>query len=92
MDDKDTVLLTDALATGYFGAQLGDIAAGAVVAVLSSASFDRHGIDSRIGKGRADVVHQTLDPLIVAGTWLAAGGVVYGAVKSLKRLGKSRNR
>jgi hypothetical protein len=38
MDDKDTVLLTDALATGYFGAQLGDIAAGAVVAVLSSAS------------------------------------------------------
>jgi hypothetical protein len=36
------------------------------------------------------VVHQTLDPLIVAGTWLAAGGVVYGAVKSLKRLRKSR--
>jgi hypothetical protein len=24
MDDEDAVLLTDALATGYFGAQLGD--------------------------------------------------------------------
>jgi hypothetical protein len=53
--------------------------------------FDRHGIDSRIRKGRADVVHQTLDPLIVAGPWLAAGGVVYVAVRSLKRLRKSRN-
>ncbi|MEU4605638.1 hypothetical protein AB0F43_21865 [Kribbella sp. NPDC023972] len=33
MDDEDGVLLTDAVATGYFGAQLGDIAEGDVVVV-----------------------------------------------------------
>ena len=32
--------------------------------------FDRHGIDSRIGKRSADVVYQTLDPVIVAGPGL----------------------
>jgi hypothetical protein len=32
--------------------------------------FDRHGIDSRIGKRRADVVRQTLDSVIVAGPGL----------------------
>jgi hypothetical protein len=37
MDDEDAVLLTDALATGYFGAQLGDIAEGDVVAVFGPA-------------------------------------------------------
>jgi threonine dehydrogenase-like Zn-dependent dehydrogenase len=36
MDDEDAVLLTDALATGYFGAQLGDIAEGDVVAVFGA--------------------------------------------------------
>jgi hypothetical protein len=30
MDDDDAVLLTDALPTGYFGAQLGDIVEGDV--------------------------------------------------------------
>ena len=34
--------------------------------------FHRHGIDSRIGKHRADV-HQTMDPIIVAGPWLLGG-------------------
>ena len=33
--------------------------------------FHRHGIDSRIGKHRADVVHQTMDSVIVAGPWLS---------------------
>ncbi|HET6836879.1 MAG TPA: hypothetical protein VFH24_02485 [Gemmatimonadales bacterium] len=36
MDDEDALLLTDALATGYFGAQLGDIAEGDVVAVFGA--------------------------------------------------------
>src|SRR4028118_598757 len=33
MHDEDAVLLTDAAATGYFGAQLGNIAAGDTVVV-----------------------------------------------------------
>ena len=54
--------------------------------------FRRHGIDSRIGKHRADVVHQTMDPIIVAGPWLLAGGVVFLAVpRSLIRSGRSKN-
>lgn len=36
MDDEDAVLLTDGLATGYFGAQLGDIAEGDVVTVFGA--------------------------------------------------------
>jgi hypothetical protein len=55
------------------------------------AEFHRHGIDSRIGKHRADVVHQTMDPIIVAGPWLLAGGVVFLAVRSLIRSGRSKN-
>jgi hypothetical protein len=52
--------------------------------------FHRHGIDSRIGKHRADVVHQTMDPIIVAGPWLLAGGVVFLAMRSLIRSGGRR--
>src|SRR5690625_3577858 len=36
MDDEDAVLLTDAVATGYFGAQLGDIGEGDTVVVLGA--------------------------------------------------------
>jgi threonine dehydrogenase-like Zn-dependent dehydrogenase len=36
MDEEDAVLLTDATATGYFGAQLGDIAEGDVVVVFGA--------------------------------------------------------
>lgn len=36
MSDEDAVLLTDATATGYFGAQLGDIAEGNVVVVFGA--------------------------------------------------------
>jgi hypothetical protein len=32
--------------------------------------FTHHGLASRIGKGRADVVHHPLDPIIVLGPWL----------------------
>ena len=52
--------------------------------------FHRHGINSRIGKHRADVVHQTMDPIIVAGPWLLAGCVVFLAVKSLIRSARSK--
>jgi hypothetical protein len=47
--------------------------------------FSRHGISSRIGTKRADLAHQPLDPIIVAGPWLVAGGAVYAAVKALAR-------
>lgn len=40
------------------------------------AELTRHGLRSRLGKKRADVKHQALDPLIVAAPWLVAG---YGA-------------
>jgi hypothetical protein len=52
--------------------------------------FHRHGIDSRIGRHRADVVHQTMDSVIVAGPWLLAGCAVFLAVRSLMRSGRSK--
>jgi hypothetical protein len=39
--------------------------------------FGHHGLGSRIGRGRADVRHQALDPLIVAAPWVVAGGLAY---------------
>jgi hypothetical protein len=47
--------------------------------------FSRKGLGSRIGRGRTDVVHQPLDPVIVAGPWVLAGGVVYSAIRALRR-------
>jgi hypothetical protein len=44
-----------------------------------------HGVRSRRGQGRADVRHQALDPLIVAGPWVAAGAGVYTVVRRLAR-------
>ncbi|MDP9821882.1 hypothetical protein [Nocardioides massiliensis] len=43
----------------------------------------RHGISSRFGRNRADVKHQWLDPVIVAGPWVLAG---WGAVRAARRL------
>jgi hypothetical protein len=39
--------------------------------------FTHHGIRSRFGKKRADVKHQWLDPIIVAGPWVLLGVVIY---------------
>src|SRR5215213_45401 len=50
----------------------------------------RHGIDSRIGKRRADVLHHPMDAVIVGGPWLLAGGVVFLAARSLIRSGRSK--
>jgi hypothetical protein len=47
--------------------------------------FKRHPIASRVGRKRTDLVHQPLDPVIVAGPWLAAGGVVYVGLRALRR-------
>ena len=51
--------------------------------------FTHSGLGSRLRKGRADVNHQVLDPVIVAGPWVAAAGAAYlgarAVVRSLRR-------
>jgi hypothetical protein len=41
----------------------------------------RHGLSSRVRQKRTDVVHQALDPVIVAGPWIVAGAVALRAGK-----------
>jgi hypothetical protein len=49
--------------------------------------FTHGGLKSRFGTRRADLVHQPLDPIIVAGPWVAAGGAtVVGARKLVSAL------
>jgi hypothetical protein len=48
--------------------------------------FSNHGIASRVGRKRADLVHQPMDPVIVAGPWVLAGGLAYLGLKSLVRV------
>jgi hypothetical protein len=47
--------------------------------------FSHGGIASRVGRKRADLRHQPLDPVIVAAPWLVAGGVAYLARRALAR-------
>jgi hypothetical protein len=47
--------------------------------------LSHHGIASRLGQKRADLAHQPLDPIIVAGPWIAGGGAVYLATRRLVR-------
>ncbi len=58
MDDEDAVLLTDALATGYFGAQLGDIIEGDVVVVFGAGPVGLYAAKSAwlMGAGRVIVI------------------------------------
>src|SRR5436190_9671657 len=58
MDDEDAVLCTDALATGYFGAQLGDIREGDVVVVFGAGPVGLFAARSAwfMGAGRVIVV------------------------------------
>lgn len=47
--------------------------------------FTHHGLRSRMRHRRADRVHQLLDPVVVAGPWVAAaGGAVLGARRLLR--------
>ncbi len=49
--------------------------------------FTHGGLKSRFGTKRADLVHQPLDPIIVAGPWVAAGGAtIVGARKLVSAL------
>jgi threonine dehydrogenase-like Zn-dependent dehydrogenase len=58
LDDDDAVLFTDALATGYFGAQLGDIVEGDVVVVFGAGPVGLYAAQSAwlMGAGRVVVV------------------------------------
>jgi hypothetical protein len=47
--------------------------------------FSHHGLSSRIGVKRADLVHQPLDPVIVMGPWVAVAGVASAGVRTLVR-------
>lgn len=47
--------------------------------------FTHHGLSSRIGTGRADLKHAWLDPLLVAGPWVIAGGTAVAGLRALRR-------
>jgi hypothetical protein len=47
--------------------------------------FSRRGYSSRMRRGRADVKHQALDPVLVAGPWILVGVVAYRSVRGLAR-------
>ena len=47
--------------------------------------LSHHGVSSRLGQKRTDLVHQPLDPVIVAGPWILGGWGAYKVVKGLRR-------
>ncbi|GEO94508.1 hypothetical protein [Kocuria turfanensis] len=47
--------------------------------------FSRHGLSSRRGSTRADLSHTWLDPVVVAGPWVLAGGAAVAAGRALLR-------
>jgi hypothetical protein len=47
--------------------------------------FSRHGISSRLGKKRADLSHQWIDPLIIAGPWALAAGAAVAVARTLAK-------
>src|SRR3978361_2270660 len=79
MSDDDAVLLTDALATGYFGAQLGDIAQGDVVVVLGAGPVGLVAAQSAwlMGAGRVIVVDHLAERLEKARTMAHAETLDY---------------
>ena len=48
-----------------------------------TSEFSHHGIKSRLGQKRADLTHQSLDPLIVGTPWAIRLGVAYFGGKAL---------
>src|SRR4051795_918473 len=47
--------------------------------------FSRHGVASRVGRQATALGHQALDPIIVAGPWIAAGAAVYAVLRTVRR-------
>jgi hypothetical protein len=47
--------------------------------------LSRNGLASRLGRKRADTVHQPVDPIIVAGPWVLAGAAAYIGARAVAR-------
>ncbi len=47
--------------------------------------FTHHGLSSRWGTGRADLNHTWMDPVIVAGPWIAAGAAATAGTRNAAR-------
>lgn len=47
--------------------------------------FKYHGLSSRFGHKRTDLVHHPMDPVIIAAPWIAAVGVTWWAVTRVAR-------
>ena len=47
--------------------------------------FTHHGLRSRLGRKRTDLVHQPLDPVVVAGPWVLAGLGAWAGTRRLVR-------
>jgi threonine dehydrogenase-like Zn-dependent dehydrogenase len=79
MHDEDAVLLTDAAATGYFGAQLGEIAQGDTVVVLGAGPVGLIAAQSSwlMGAGRVIVVDHLRERLEKARTMAYAETLDY---------------
>ncbi|RBY83256.1 glutathione-dependent formaldehyde dehydrogenase [Blastococcus sp. TF02A-30] len=79
MHDEDAVLLTDAAATGYFGAQLGEIAEGDTVVVLGAGPVGLVAAQSAwlMGAGRVIVVDHLQERLEKARTMAYAETLDY---------------
>jgi hypothetical protein len=52
--------------------------------------LSRGGLRSRVGRRRADTAHHLLDPVVVAGPWVAAGAAVTVAVRAMARARRRR--
>ncbi|GIG28993.1 zinc-dependent alcohol dehydrogenase [Cellulomonas marina] len=92
MSDRDAVPLTDAVSTGYFGAQLADVVEGDVVVVLGAGPVGLTAARSSwlMGAGRVIVVDHLDYRLEKARTWAYAETVNFSQVKdvvlTLKRM------
>ena len=82
LDDEDALLMTDALATGYFGAQIGDITEGDTVAVLGAGPVGLFAARSAwlMGAGRVVVIDQLPERLDKAQTFAHAEVLHFGEV------------
>ena len=82
LDEEDALLMTDALATGYFGAQLADIREGDTVAVLGAGPVGLYAARSAwlMGAGRVVVIDQLAERLEMARTFAHAEVLDYTEV------------
>lgn len=92
LDPDDALMMTDALATGYFGAQLGDIVEGDTVAVFGAGPVGLYAAQSAwfMGAGRVIVIDHVPERLQAARTVAHAETVHFGelddVVLHLKRI------